>query len=35
MNIKKIFKDDGSIEILKTLDLINNRKEYQKIYNHA
>ena len=32
---KKIFKDDGSIEILKTLDLINNRKEYQKIYNHA
>ena len=32
---KKIFKDEGSIEILKNLDLINNREECQKIYNHA
>ena len=32
---EKIFKEkDESIEILKILRLINNIKEYQKIYNH-
>ena len=32
---KKIFKEEQSIEILKTLGLIDNIEEYQKIYNHA
>ena len=31
MNIKKIFKEEDSIEILKILSLINNGEEYQKI----
>ena len=35
MNIKTIFKDEESIQILKILGLINNTEEYQKIYNHA
>ena len=30
MNIKKIIKEDKSIEILKILGLINNIEEYQK-----
>ena len=32
---EKIFKEEGSVEILKILGLINNIDEYQKIYNHA
>ena len=32
---EKIFKDKGSIEILKILSLLNNIEEYQKIYNHV
>ena len=32
---KKILKEEKSIEILKILDLINNKEGYQKIYNHA
>ena len=35
MNIKKIFKEEESIEISKILGLINNIEECQKIYNHA
>ena len=35
MNMKKIFKEEESIEILKILGLINNTEEYQKIYNHV
>ena len=35
MNMKKVFKEEESIEILKVLGLINNIEEYQKIYNHA
>ena len=35
MNIKKIFKEEESIEILKVLAFINNIEEYQKIYNHT
>ena len=35
MNIKKIFKEEESIEISKILGLINNIEERQKIYNHA
>ena len=31
MNIKKIFKKEESIEILKILGLISNTEEYQKI----
>ena len=31
MNIKKIFKEEDSIEILKILGLTNNGEEYQKI----
>ena len=31
MNIKKIFKEEDPIEILKILGLINNGEEYQKI----
>ena len=34
MNMKKIFKEEESIEILKILYLITNKEEYQKIYNH-
>ena len=32
---EKIFKEKESLEILKILGLINNVKEYQKIYNHV
>ena len=32
---EKMFKEKESIEILKTLGLINNIEEYQKIYNHV
>ena len=35
VNTKKIFKEEKSIEILKSLGLINNIDKYQKIYNHA
>ena len=35
MNIKKIFKEEKSTEILKILGLINNVEEYQKIYNNV
>ena len=35
MSMKKIFKENESIEILKILGFITNIKEYQKIYNHA
>ena len=35
MNIKKIFKEEQSVEIFKNPGLINNIDEYQKIYNHA
>ena len=35
MNIKKIFKEEESIEILKILGLITNIDEYQKLYNHV
>ena len=31
MKMKKIFKEEESIEILKILGLINNIEEYQKI----
>ena len=34
MNIKK-FREEESIEILKILGLINNKEDYQKIYNYA
>ena len=34
MNIKRKFKEEDSIEILKILGLITNIDEYQKIYNH-
>ena len=34
MNIKKVFKEEESMEMLKILELINNIAEYQKIYNH-
>ena len=34
MNVKNIFKEEESIEILKILGLINNIEEYQKIYNY-
>ena len=32
---EKLFKEEESIEILKTLGLINSIEEYQKIYNPA
>ena len=32
---KKIFKEEESIKILKTLGLITSREEYQKIYNNS
>ena len=35
MNMKKIFKEEESIEILKILGLINNIEDYQKICNYA
>ena len=35
MNMKKIFEEENSIEILEFLSLIRNIEEYQKIYNHA
>ena len=31
---EEIFMEGESIEILKILGLINNRENYQKIYNH-
>ena len=31
MNMKKIFKEEESIEILKIIGLINNTEDYQKI----
>ena len=34
INVKKIFKEEESIEVLKTLSLIKNVEEYQKIYNY-
>ena len=35
MSMKKVFKEQESIEILKIIGLINNIEEYQEIYNHA
>ena len=35
MDMKKIFKEEESIEILKSLGLINNIEDYQKKYNHV
>ena len=32
---EEIFKEEGSIEILKILGLIHNIEEYQKIQNHT
>ena len=34
MNMKKIFKEEKSVDISKILGLIDNIEEYQKIYNH-
>ena len=34
INMEK-YKEQESIEILKSLDLINDIEEYQKIYNHV
>ena len=34
MNMKKIFKEEKSVEIAKILGLIDNIEQYQKIYNH-
>ena len=31
MNMKKVFKEEESIEILKIIGLINNTEDYQKI----
>ena len=33
--MKKVFKEEESIEILKILGLITNKEEYQKLYNHV
>ena len=35
MNMKKIFKEEESIEISTILGLSNNIEEYQKICNHV
>ena len=35
INMKKIFKEEESIEILKIFGLINNIEDYQKVYNQA
>ena len=35
MNIRKMLKEEESIEILKILGLINNIEECQKIYHHV
>ena len=32
---EKVFKEEESIQILKTFGLINDAEEYQKIYIHA
>ena len=32
---EKIFKEEGSIQTLKILGLINNIEEHEKIYNHC
>ena len=34
MNMKKISKEEKSVDIAKILGLIDNIEEYQKIYNH-
>ena len=34
MNMKKIFKEEKSVDIAKILGLTDNIEEYQKIYNH-
>ena len=34
MNMKKKFKEEESVEILKILGSINNIEEYQKIHNN-
>ena len=34
MKIKKIFKDEESIKILKILDLVINIEVYEKTYNY-
>ena len=34
MNIKKICKEEESMELLKILGLITNIEKYQKIHNH-
>ena len=34
MNMKKIFKEEKSVDIAKILGLIDNIEEHQKIYNH-
>ena len=33
--MKKLFKKEQSVEILKILGLINSIEEYQEIYNHV
>ena len=35
MNMKKMCKEEESIEILKIIGLIYNIEEYQRIYNHV
>ena len=35
MNLKKIFKEEKSVDIAKILGLIDNIEEYQKIYTHG
>ena len=32
--MKEMIKEEGSIQILKILGLMNNTEEYHKIYNH-
>ena len=34
MNIKKTFKEEESMEILRILSLITNIEDYRKLYNH-
>ena len=35
MNMKKIFKEEDSIEIFEIVGLFANIEEYQKLYNHV
>ena len=35
MNMKKIFKEEKSIEMLKIINLINNIEEHHRMYNHV